>query len=55
MFSLETGEVVSVFRGSERYLEVNTPAGTRPIEGRYDKQTHRLDLETGQVAMLSNT
>ena len=37
------------FAGPERALAANTPDGCAAIEGRYDRNTQRVDVASGQV------
>ena len=38
-----------LFSGADRHLRANTRAGSVAIEGRHDKLTQRVDVDTGEI------
>lgn len=49
-YDASTGLFTSrTFAGSAQALALNTPRGTRAIEGTFDRLTQRVDLATGEV------
>lgn len=52
-YSSETGVISSRrYKGPERFLSRNTPAGYVPIIGSYDNQKFRFDLISGTVVEI---
>lgn len=46
----QTGEIADYkFDGSEKLARLNAPADCIPIEGRFDRLSQRVDVETGLV------
>jgi len=49
-YSAETGALTGqAFSGPDSWLEANTPAGCKAIEGRHDHERVRVDLATGET------
>lgn len=49
-YRLDTGEFTGrQFTGPEEAIDLNTPSGCGAVQGRYEKSTQRVDLQSGLV------